>query len=278
MLFAARHADLYRDVDLPEPETLLGPAGPENSRVPGWPLQILTERMLKGGHGDGKLVLNTDDPVAIRKATYQKFVKDVLRCVAGIDENVGRVLDYLDREDLARDTVVIYTSDQGYFLGEHDYFDKRFMLEESLRMPFVVRYPREIRPGTVLGDIILNVDFAATFLDYAAAPPAEAMQGRSFRGNLAGATPPDWRNAMYYRYWENSAQRPAHFGIRTRDAKLIYYDGLAGVPDDKRWEFYDLAADPHETCNVYDVPKYSETIEGLKKRLTKLQADLGDKP
>jgi arylsulfatase A-like enzyme len=276
--FAARYADLYQGIDLPEPETLLSPPGPENSRVPGWPLELLTERMVKGGHGDGKLVLSSDDPVAIRRATYQKFVKDVLRCVAAIDENIGRLLDFLDQEGLARDTVIIYTSDQGYFLGEHDYFDKRFMLEESLRMPFVVRYPGEIRPGTVLDDIILNVDFAPTFLDYAAAAPCESMQGRSFRGNLAGKTPPDWRDAMYYRYWENSAPRPAHFGIRTHESKLIYYDGLSGVPEGKRWEFYDLAADPQETRNVYDDPKYAAAIEGLKKRLTELQAELGDKP
>jgi len=273
-----RYADLYKDVNLPEPKTLLGPTGPEGSVVPGWPLEILAERMRRGGHGADKLRVDSDDPRVVRRATYQKFVKDFLRCVAGIDENIGRVLEYLDRHQLNRDTVVIYTSDQGYFLGEHNYFDKRFMLEESLRMPFVIRYPREIKPGTVLDDIVLNVDFAPTFLDYAEAKPPAAMQGRSFRANLAGNTPDDWRQAMYYRYYAGSPQRPAHFGIRTRQYKLIYYDGLKDRPEEQRWEFYDLAQDPYETRNAYGDAEYREVVVQLKRRLGELQADLGDQP
>ncbi len=276
--FHPRHAKLYQDIDLPEPATLFGSTGPKGTRVPGWPLETLTKRMQAGGHGSGKLVLDTSDPVAIRRATYQKFVKDFLRCGAAIDDNIGRVLSYLDRKGLARDTVVIYTSDQGYFLGEHNYFDKRFMLEESLRMPLVVRYPREIKPGTVVDDIILNVDFAPTFLDYAGAKAAKRMQGRSARANLAGQTPDDWRDAMYYRYFADSAARPAHFGIRTHDAKLIYYDGMKDLPEDQRWEFYDLRQDPHETRTVYSDPRHAEAIEQLKKRLAQLQAEVGDRP
>jgi len=277
--FAARYAGLYRDGDLPEPLTLLGPTGPEGSVVPGWPLEILTERMTNSAqHGGYKLELPSADPLAVRRATHQKFVKDFLRCGAAIDENIGRVLAFLDEQQIARDTVVVYTSDQGYFLGEHNYFDKRFMLEESLRMPLVARYPREIRPGTVLDDIVLNVDFAPTLLDYVGAAVPESVQGRSFRGNLSGSTPGDWRDAMYYRYFENSEPRPAHFGIRTHKAKLIYYDGLKNVPEEGRWEFYDLASDPHETRNAYGDPKYAAVIEGLKKRLTELQAGVGDKP
>jgi arylsulfatase A-like enzyme len=271
-----RHADLYENVDLPEPKTLLGPAGPRGSVVPGWPLEILTQRMVRGGHGAEKLRLDSDDPQAVRRATYQKFVKDFLRCVAAIDENLGRVLDYLDRHRLAENTVVIYTSDQGYFLGEHNYFDKRFMLEESLRMPFVVRLPGEIKPGTVLDDIVLNVDFAPTFLDYAgAAVPAE-MQGQSFRSNLAGRTPWNWRDAMYYRYYAGSAQRPAHFGVRTHRYKLIYYDGLKDRPEEGRWELYGLAEDPKETRNAYGDAEYEEIITQLKTRLHRLQMELGD--
>lgn len=273
-----RYADLYKDVDLPEPKTLLGRTGPEGSVVPGWPLEILTERMRRGGHGADKLRVDSDDPRVVRRATYQKFVKDFLRCVAGIDENIGRVLDYLDRHQLTRNTVVIYTSDQGYFLGEHNYFDKRFMLEESLRMPFVIRYPHEIKPGTVLDDIVLNVDFAPTFLDYAEAKPPSTVQGRSFRANLADNTPHDWRQAMYYRYYAGSPQRPAHFGIRTRQYKLIYYDGLKDRPGEQRREFYDLAQDPYETRNAYGEAEYREVVEQLKRRLGELQADLGDEP
>lgn len=277
--FHPRHANLYQNVDLPEPATLTGTTGPAGTRVPGWPLEILTQRMTGAvRHGAGKLKLDSDDPAHVRKATYQKMVKDFLRCVAAIDENVGRVLDYLDENGLTQDTLVIYTSDQGYFLGEHNYFDKRFMLEESLRMPLVARYPREIEPGTVLDDIIVNVDFARTFLDYAGAAPPASMQGRSFRPNLAGRTPKDWPDAMYYRYYGGQPARPAHFGIRTKTHKLLYYDGLTTQPAGQRWEFYDLAHDPHETRNAYDDPKHAAIITRLKTRLTRLQAAVGDKP
>jgi arylsulfatase A-like enzyme len=274
--FHPRHAKLYQDMTIPEPDTLLGTTGPIGSRVPGWPLEILTQRMLKPGHGDGKLVLQTDDPLAIRQATYQKFAKDYLRCVAAIDENIGRILTRLDELGLGEDTVVIYTSDQGYFLGEHNYFDKRFMLEESLRMPFVVRYPREIKPQTVIEDIILNIDFAPMFLDYAGTPAPAGMQGRSFRANLTGETPNDWRQAMYYRYYGNDQRRPAHFGIRTHNEKLIYYYGLQATPEEQRWEFYDLVQDPGETRNAYDDAKHASRIKELKQRLTRLQEQLGD--
>jgi arylsulfatase A-like enzyme len=276
--YHSRHADLYADVDLPEPETLLGPTGPQGSVVPGWPLEILTQRMLRGGHGGGRLQVDSDDPQVVRRATYQKFAKDFLRCVAAIDENIGRVLQYLDQRQLTENTVVIYTSDQGYFLGEHNYFDKRFMLEESLRMPFVVRYPQEIKPGTLLDDIVLNVDFAPMFLDYAKAEVPATIQGRSFRKSLAGQTPSNWRDAMYYRYYAGSSQRPAHFGVRTHQHKLIYYDGLRDQPEEKRWELYDLTQDPQETRNVYGDAKYRELVTQLRRRLRKLQTEVGDRP
>jgi arylsulfatase A-like enzyme len=273
-----RHASLYEDMDLPEPETLFGQTGPQGSVVPGWPLETLTQRMLRGRHGGGKLRVDSDDPQIVRRATYQKFVKDFLRCAAAIDENIGRVLDYLDQHQLAKNTLVIYTSDQGYFLGEHNYFDKRFMLEESLRMPFVVRYPAEIKPGTVVDDIVLNVDFAPTFLDYAKENVPATMQGRSFRDILVGQTPTDWRDAMYYRYYADSPQRPAHFGIRTDQHKLICYDGLQNRPAEQRWELYDLARDPLETRNVYNDATYGRIVKQLKARLQELQTEVGDEP
>jgi arylsulfatase A-like enzyme len=275
--FHPRHAKLYQNIDLPEPETLFSSTGPTNSRVPGWPLEILTERMLgRNDHGDGKLILKTDDPQSIRKATYQKFVKAFLRCGKAIDENIGRVLEYLDENNLSNDTVVIYTSDQGYFLGEHNYFDKRFMLEESLRMPFVIRYPREIKAGTVLEDIILNVDFAPTFLDYAGMKTPSSMQGKSARKNLLGNTAPDWRKSMYYRYFENSLARPSHYGIRTHHHKLIYYDGIDSPSEAEKWEFYDLSKDPMETRNMYDKEDNQAIIRDLKLQLHRLQIQLKD--
>ena len=273
-----RHADLLEDAVIPEPESLLGRTGPKDSRVPGWPLEILTERMVKGGHGAEALRLSSADPLEIRRQSYQKFVKDFLRCGAAIDENVGRVMAYLKRKGLVNQTVLVYTSDQGYFLGEHNYFDKRFMLEESLRMPFVIRYPAEIPSGTSVEAMVLNVDFAPTLLDYAGGEPSAAMQGRSFRKVLKGEVPGDWRQAMYYRYFENSLPRPSHFGIRTHGHKLIYYDGLGEAPEAARWEFYDLGADPYENVNRYDEVAGSPLIRDLKERLVQLQAEVGDAP
>ena len=225
--------------------------------------EILAERYRKnaGRYAPPRFKVKSEDPKAVRKAAYQKFMRDFLSTVAGIDDNVGRLLAHLDETGQSRDTVVVYTSDQGYFLGEHNMFDKRFMLEESLRMPFVVRYPGEIRPGTVLSDIILNVDFAELFLDYAGADVPETMQGRSFRQNLLGETPDDWRDAMYYHYWSHQPQRPSHYGIRTQRYKLIYYYGLVrmGKRPDECWELYDLRDDPHERINIYDLPEHKDT-------------------
>jgi arylsulfatase A-like enzyme len=275
-----RYRDLYEGVEFPEPEDLFWPASPKNKRFEGWPLEILAERFTTrpGRYAPPPLSVGRADPKAVREATYQKFMRDFLIAVAGIDDNVGRLLAYLDETGQSRDTVVIYTSDQGYFLGEHNMFDKRFMLEESLRMPFVVRYPREIRPGTVLEDIILNVDFAELLLDYAGAQIPGAMQGRSFRRNLLGKTPDDWRDAMYYHYWTHQRQRPSHYGIRTHRYKLIYYYGLVrmGRKPDECWELYDLENDPQEHFNVYDNPEHRETIAGLKRRLEQLRRQYGD--
>ena len=277
--FHPRHAALFQDVDIPEPESLLGHTGPRNSRVPGWPLEILKERMVSAGkHGSGKLELQGNSPLVQRSEAYQKFVKDFLRCGAAIDENIGRVLAYLDANGLAENTVVIYTSDQGYFLGEHNYFDKRFMLEESLRMPFVVRYPKEIAPRTVIDDMVLNVDFAQTFLDYAGGDVSARMQGMSARNVLSGKTPSNWRKAMYYRYFENSKPRPSHFGLRTAAHKLIYYDGLDAESEAAKWEFYDLEKDPYENVNQYDSMVGSPLIKGLKQQMQSLQQAFDDQP
>ena len=277
--FHPRHAGLFEGVEIPSPETLLGQTGPKNSRVLGWPLEILTERMSSAGkHGAGKLELSSSDPMEVRSQSYQKFIKDFLRCGAAIDENIGRVLDYLKAHQLTNNTVVIYTSDQGYFLGEHNYFDKRFMLEESLRMPFVIRYPKEIAPRTVVDEMVLNVDFAQTFIDYAEGEASLSMQGQSFRSVLAGKTPSDWRTSMYYRYFENSEPRPSHFGVRTQWHKLIYYDGLSDVSESQRWEYYDLEKDPYENVNQYDGVAGSDFIRDLKSQLGQLQSEMADRP
>lgn len=283
--FAKRHAEMYKDVEIPEPESLW-----ENlkHRSPGskdYGLRIdgtLLERMQKDDYPTGKLDTTGMDYEQKTRAAYQKYLKDYLRCVAAIDENVGRLLDFLRKQKLEDDTVVIYTSDQGLFLGEHGYIDKRWMFEESLRIPFLIRYPVQIRPGTVNGDIIINADFAPTFLDYADLRVPAEMQGRSFRDNLRGRKPTDWRDSMYYRYWQHGS-RPAHYGIRTERYKLIFFYGLPlGMkgaekkPTKVGWELYDLRRDPFELNNIYDHPAYRTVLTNLKTMLKDKKAELGD--
>ncbi|MBN2711199.1 MAG: sulfatase [Planctomycetes bacterium] len=218
---------------------------------------------------------------------YQRYIKDYLRCIASVDDNVGRLLDELEAEGVLDDTVVIYTSDQGFFLGDHGWFDKRFMYEESLRMPFIVRYPKEIKAGSVCEDIMTNVDIPATFADWAGVETADYLQGYSFRPLLSGKAPEGWQESMYYRYWMHLSHHyvSAHYGIRTKDFKLIYYYGEAmGQPNtvdeskQPEWELFDLRNDPHEMKNVYNDPGYRDTVSALKKELHALQAKVGDKP
>ncbi|MHC4387610.1 MAG: sulfatase/phosphatase domain-containing protein [Planctomycetota bacterium] len=257
-----RFADLYKDMQMPEP------AGKDTRKSD-------VKREIPKDLGRDEL----------RKWAYQYYIKDYLRCIAGVDENVGRLLKFLDEQGLSRDTVVVYTSDQGFFLGEHGYYDKRFMYEESLRMPFLVRFPREIRPGSVNDDIVVNVDFAPTFLDYAALGAPSDMQGESFRANLMGKTPSDWRKSMYYRYWMHLSHHgvPAHYGVRTKRYKLIFYYGLplgkAGAvekPTPPEWELFDLKKDPQEMNNVYHEAAYGEVRRELTAELMRLKRELGD--
>ena len=187
-------------------------------------------------------------------------------------------MDYLKETDQTENTVVIDTSDQGYFLGEHNMFDKRFMLEESLRMPFLIRYPKEIKREKSVDDIVLNIDFAELFLDFAKAKIPGTMQGRSFRKNLSGRTPANWRKEMYYHYWTDQQQRPSHYGIRTQQYKLIYYYSLLnqGQKPEECWELYDLRNDPQEFVNQYNNPEYKEIITNLKQQLRKLKEEFKD--
>jgi len=204
---------------------------------------------------------------------YQRYIKDYLRCVASVDENVGRVLDYLDESGLARDTVVVYTSDQGFYLGDHGWFDKRFMYEESLRMPLLVRHPGEIRAGAVNEDIVMNLDFAETFLDYAGVHVPDDMQGCSLRPLLQGRTPEDWRSSMYYHYYEYPAVHSVkrHYGVRTRRYKLIHF-----YNDIDEWELYDLKNDPEELHNIYNDPQQADVVKELKAELARLRTQYKD--
>jgi arylsulfatase A-like enzyme len=228
----------------------------------------------------------TYDELAVWK--YQRFMEDYLACVASVDDNVGRVTDWLRARGEFDDTLLMYASDQGFFLGDHGWFDKRFMYEESLRMPFVLSYPRRLPAGEVFTEMVTNVDMAQTILDAAGVPHHPRMQGRSFWPDLLGAPAEPPAAGIYYRYWEHDDKfhrAPAHYGYRTERYKIIYFynDGL-GLPGTgpftypPEWELYDMAADPHELRNVYDDSAYREVREQLKVAMWREQARLGDKP
>jgi arylsulfatase A-like enzyme len=226
------------------------------------------------------------DELAVWK--YQRFMQDYLACVESVDENVGRVIDWLRARGDFDDTLLMYASDQGFFLGDHGWFDKRLMYEESLRMPLLLSYPRRLPAGRVFTDIVTNVDWAQTILDAAGVEHHPRMQGRSFWPDLLDqpATPP--AEGMYYRYWEHDDlfhKAPAHYGYRTQRYKLIYFYndgmGLRGsgyYTYPPEWELYDLHNDPEELNNVYDDPAYAKIREELKAAMWREQARLGDAP
>ncbi len=203
---------------------------------------------------------------------YNRFIKDYLRCIKSVDDGVGEVLDWLKANGLDKNTIVVYTSDQGFYLGEHGWFDKRFMYEESFRTPLLVRYPKEIKPGTVINQLVQNIDFAPTFLDYAGVKIPEDMQGMSFRKLVSGESS-QWRNALYYTYYEFPAEHMVkrHYGIRTDHYKLIHF-----YYDIDEWELYDLEKDPHEMKSVYNDPAYADIRQTLHRELDELRKKYGD--
>jgi arylsulfatase A-like enzyme len=291
-----KHAHMYDDVDIPEPETFNDdyrtrsdaareatmridrnlnrtdlkvprPSGLKGKELAEWN-QTVDMEMEVTVHGEKKKLSGQE----LKKWKYQKYIKDYLRCIASVDDNVGRLLDYLDQAGLRENTIVIYTSDQGFFLGDHDWFDKRFMYEESLRMPFIIRYPEKIKPGTVNNDMILNVDFAPTWLQYAGIPIPSEIQGRSFVPLLDSQHPSDWRKTMYYRYYHYPQDHRVqqHYGVRTERYKLIYFHRI------DQWELFDLQKDPHELNNVYADPSYAGTVKELKLEMERLKKELND--
>jgi len=291
--YPERHKDLHEDIELPEPESLydFGPEATGRSFT-GQKLDELGKRLMLASDTSNHfwttypgLPFSTEglDSMQARKKIYQKFVKDFIRCGGAIDDNIGKLLDYLEKTGLAENTIVIYTADQGYFLGEHGFFDKRLIYEESLRMPFVMCYPKEIPAGTRIDDIILNIDFPALFADYAGIERPDFIQGESFRENVKGKTPADWRSNMYYRYWLHQQQRPGHFGIRNERYKLAFFygqplekPGTHKETTEPAWEFYDLEKDPHELHNAYNDAEYESIIKEMKSELKKQRQMLGD--
>ncbi len=220
--------------------------------------------------------------VETTRLAYQAYLKKYLRCVKGVDDNLKRLFDYLKKEGLYDNTVIIYTGDQGFWLGEKDFQDKRWAYDQSQRMPFIVRYPKAIPAGTRSDAIIENIDYPALMLDYAGAEIPGSFQGRSFRSICeTGREPDGWKKAAYYRYWMHMAHHdnPGEMAIRTKTHKLIYFYGCdykGGNQTPPGWELYDLAKDPHELNNVYDDPAYAEMRDALKARFARLRKEVGD--
>jgi arylsulfatase A-like enzyme len=278
---AARRAEMRIEQMDPESDLKLwGDDGPTRT----WLYNHMTpdERAAWQKHVDPRLAAmekkNPQGAKELRKAYYQLYIKDYLRCVASVDDSVGALVDYLDEQGLAENTIVVYTSDQGFYLGEHGWFDKRFMYEESLRTPLVVRWPGVIGPGRVDDEhIVSNLDFAQTFLEAAgadapaAADEAADMQGRSLVPILRGEEPEDWRKTFYYHYYEGVDKVHAahkHEGVTNGRAKLLHFYPVG------EWELYDLEKDPNELVNVYGKQEYAELQGKLHSELERLRAEL----
>lgn len=266
-----KYADLYKDVDIPLPTTLTDDYTSRAQPARDAKMRILGDLSFTDVKTTPPADLAGDD---LLKWYYQLYIKDYLRCIASVDENVGRLLDYLEKEGLMENTIVIYTSDQGFFLGDHGWYDKRFMYEESIRMPFLISYPAEIAAGSRANATVSNLDFAPTFLDFAGIEKPAEMQGVSFRDVLSGKPAPDRENVFYYHYHEYpdaDHMVARHYGIRTPRYKLIRYYHPVDA-----WEFFDLEKDPQEMNSVYSDPAYADQIAELKQQLQELRVKYKD--
>jgi arylsulfatase A-like enzyme len=203
---------------------------------------------------------------------YQRYLHDYLGCIRSVDESVGRILDYLKETGLEQNTIVVYSSDQGFFMGEHGWFDKRWIFEESARTPLMVRWPGVIKPGSVNKDLVSNLDFAETFLEAAGLPVPGEMQGQSLVPLLKGQTPGNWRKSFYYHYYEHPAEHNVarHYGVITDRYKLVHFY----EPEFNYWELFDLQKDPHEMKSVYGDAQYVAIQKDLEKELARLRAEL----
>ena len=295
---AIRHLGWDNDRVYPEPETLFDDYG--NGRGLAWRDQEMTlekDFSVRDAKLNPPIYLNAAqrndwnayyEPrnKAFREAEltgrdrvrwiYQRYMHDYLGTIKAVDENVGRLLDYLDETGLADNTVVVYSSDQGFFLGEHGWFDKRWILEESMRTPLLVRWPGVARPGLVNANIVSVLDFAPTLLEAAGLTVPEAMQGHSLKPLLRGVTPDDWRDSFYFHYYEYPLWhkvRP-HYGVVTDRYKLAHYY----KPDVDDWELYDRKVNPQETVNFISDPAYAVTVDRLKAELTRLREQYGLPP
>jgi arylsulfatase A-like enzyme len=280
---AERHMEKYADITIPEPASLFDDYQGRGSAARDQDMSIAKtmrmEKDLKVGKKN-QFIARTryykkhrPEGEDLVRWKYQLYMKDYLRCVWSVDESVGKLLDFLDEAGLAENTVVMYCSDQGFYMGEHGWFDKRFMYEESYRTPLLVRWPNVVEPGSVNADLVQNIDFAETFLAMAGVEAPETMQGESIVPLLKGETPDSWRKSLYYHYYEypgaHSVKR--HEGVSGVRFKLIRFYGQ-DVENGEEWEFYDLEKDPSEMRSEYGNPEYAAEVAHLKQELKRLRA------
>ena len=296
---AERYDEYLADVDIPEPDNLWLENQPKFGSIAtrGYNDELVPHIGTSVGNRNPRRSYAVDlpprfakdfpenyDPAdytedEIKRMSYNAYLKTYLRCVKGIDDNLAKLFAYLEEIGELDNTVIIYTGDQGFMLGEHDYQDKRWMYEESMRMPFLIRYPKTIEAGSRTDAIVENVDYAPTMLAFAGIETPDYMQGESFKEICeTGNEPEEWKKEAYYRYWMHMAHHdnPGHVGIRTKEHKLIFYYGAKYDGTPPAWELYDLAKDPAENVNVYNDPAYAETVADLKERLAALRTRVGD--
>ena len=283
---APRHADMFDDVEVPHPPTFDDDYATRMVAQKSEDMQF--DKVLAADYEDLPRNLSRTEK---KEWIYQRFVKDRFRTIYGVDENLGRVLDYLDENGLADDTLVLYTSDHGYFLGDHGWYDKRFMYEPSIRIPLLARYPGAGAGGRVAGELVMNIDYAPTILDFAGVPIPARMQGRSLRPLIEGKRSEDWRRSIYYAYYEDSWQLHGkgqeamaepyryftphrigpHRGVRTERYKLIEYYGEGDY-----WELFDLEKDPDELNNIHAGASSQAIVAELSGELQRLRVLYGD--
>ena len=320
--YAPRYKDYLENTEIPEPASLydnlsngsiatrgandsllsiIGSSVSKRNTIRSQGMMLWNKNSVKSSDPNFDPSLKINDQMTDREythATYQEYLKRYLRCVKGVDDNVAKLVEFLKKEGLYDNTIIVYTGDQGFMLGEHDYIDKRWMYEESMRMPFFVRFPEKIKAGLRTDAIINNTDFAPTLIEMAGGKAPKQMQGHSFKKILeTGKEPKCWQKSTYYRYWMHMAHahaNPAHFGLRTKQYKLIFFYGKYWVDTDNptavwnknswgnqfaqhtpaAWEFYDLSKDPQEMHNAYKDPEYKKIIAKLKKQLIAKRKEL----
>ncbi len=306
---APRHYKLFDGMDLPEPETLFDDYANRSGALkkqkmsiandfqwahdmllPGKPVDPRFETQLKNGesmrmtpqqkaefdaaYGPENEQFIADlaagmDYETLTRWKYQRYIRNYLRCVRAVDEGIGRLLDYLDESGLVENTIVIYASDQGFYLGEHGWYDKRWMFEESFTMPFLIRWPGVVKAGIRSKALIQNIDYAPTFLEVAGVPVPDDIQGRSLLPVLKndGIAPADWRKALYYFYSGEPTHRvAAHDGVSTGRHKLFY------LPDTREWQLFDLEKDPQEMRSIHDDPASAGLLEEMKTLYREMRA------